>query len=201
MLVLVNKYPGTLEKYRHPNLGLFMGPRNNYNPDRVDGWVWGADNDCFNGGLDEPAYRAMLDRIDGIPGGLFVVAPDVVADAAATLDLLYDWLGDLRGFPVALVAQDGLQLNCVPWLEIDALFIGGSTGYKMSRDAATAVAEAKRQGKWVHMGRVNTRRRFRYAKSIGCDSVDGTSASKWTDAHLGWQLTHAGAAPQLGWHV
>jgi hypothetical protein len=146
----------------------------------------------------------MLDRVAGVPGCLFVVAPDVVGDAAATLDLFDTWGRDIRtaGFPVALVGQDGMTVEDAEWWvgAFDAFFIGGSTEWKMSNDAYRIVQVVKGQGKWVHMGRVNTRRRFKYAKSIGCDSVDGTSASKWTDTHLGWQLDHAGAAPQLNIH-
>lgn len=55
-----------------------------------------------------------------------------------------------------------------------AWLIGGSTSWKLSAAAAGIVNEAKHRGKWVHMGRVNSRRRVLYAKSIGCDSVDGT---------------------------
>ena len=32
--------------------------------------------------------------------------------------------------------------------------------------------------------RVNTRRRLRYAESIGVDSVDGTKWAKWRDTYL-----------------
>ncbi len=43
------------------------------------------------------------------------------------------------------------------------------------RKAFTELAqEAKRLGKWLHMGRVNSLARIHYAESIGCDSVDGT---------------------------
>ncbi|MET7951049.1 hypothetical protein [Micromonospora sp. NPDC005324] len=33
--------------------------------------------------------------------------------------------------PAALVAQDGLKAPAVPWHAIDALFIGGSTAWKL----------------------------------------------------------------------
>ena len=100
----------------------------------------------------------------------------MVGDAAATLTRSAPWLSRIRGlgFPVAYVAQDGLPESSVPWDDIDALFIGGSTEFKLGPVAADAVAEAKQRGKWVHMGRVNSRKRLRYAASIGCDSADGT---------------------------
>jgi hypothetical protein len=62
----------------------------------------------------------------------------------------------------------------VPWDEFDVLFLGGSTEWKLGEAAAALTAEAKSRGKHVHMGRVNSRKRYRYARSIGCDSVDGT---------------------------
>jgi hypothetical protein len=42
----------------------------------------------------------------------------------------------------------------------------------------------KRAGKWVHLGRVNSERRIRYAASIGCDSVDGTQWVRFRDTCL-----------------
>lgn len=39
------------------------------------------------------------------------------------------------------------------------------------------------------MGRVNSRRRWDYAREIGCDSVDGSSYSKWRDRWLPTALT------------
>jgi hypothetical protein len=86
------------------------------------------------------------------------------------------WLPKIRalGYPAAFVAQDGLEALTVPWDEFDVLFIGGSTEWKLGRHARALVAEAKWRGKHVHMGRVNSRSRYRYAEHIGCDSVDGT---------------------------
>jgi hypothetical protein len=78
------------------------------------------------------------------------------------------------GYRPALVAQDGLEALPVPWEAFDVLFIGGSTAWKLSEACFSLIAEAKRRGKWVHMGRVNSLRRLRIAKSVGCDSVDGT---------------------------
>jgi len=88
------------------------------------------------------------------------------------------------GFPVALVGQDGLQMADVPWDDLDAFFIGGSTEWKLSREAATLAAYAKSKGKWVHMGRVNSRKRIHYAERIGCDSIDGTAFSKWSNVFI-----------------
>jgi len=99
-----------------------------------------------------------------------------VGDAEATLARSLPMLPRIRaaGFPAALVAQGGLMPDAVPWDDIDALFIGGTTDWKLGPDVVALVAAAKAHGKWAHMGRVNSWRRYDYARSIGCDSVDGT---------------------------
>jgi hypothetical protein len=118
---------------------------------------------------------------------LFVVAPDVVADAAATLERSAPWLPVIRaeGYPVAFVAQDGLEDLTVPWDDFDVLFIGGSTEWKLGAAARRLVADAKARSKWVHMGRVNSHQRLRYAAAIGCDSADGTYLTFGPDRNLG----------------
>lgn len=117
------------------------------------------------------------------------------------------------GYPAALVAQNGLEDLAVPWDAFDALFIGGSLEclpcrfvwpadrrpargqrcpacglvlreWKLGCAARELVAEAKRRGKWVHMGRVNSNKRWLYADAIGCDSVDGTYLTRGPDANL-----------------
>ena len=94
------------------------------------------------------------------------------------------WQPILTGWPLAYVAQDGADANTVPWSDMSALFIGGSTEWKLGADA-TALAEcAHSKGMWVHMGRVNSRRRTLYAASIGCDSVDGTALTYRPDEYL-----------------
>lgn len=154
------------------------------------GIPWAADNGCFQG-LNAKRYRRMLRTIRGLPGCLFVAVPDVVADASRTLELWEEWADEVSnaGQPLALVAQDGLTVGGAPWDEFAALFIGGSTEWKVGPDAERLVREAKRLGKHVHMGRVNGKRRFAYARSIGCDSVDGTSFSRWRNTWLPEALT------------
>jgi hypothetical protein len=141
----------------------------------------------------------MLNAIWGLPGCLFVTAPDVVGDAERTLELFEEWYDELNAtlLPLALVAQDGLDSERVPWRRIDALFLGGTDLFKMGESARELVREAHTRGKWVHMGRVNGHQRLRYAKAIGCDSVDGTSFSWFRDRWLNEFLGHA-AAPTQG---
>ena len=88
------------------------------------------------------------------------------------------------GIPAAYVAQDGQESLPVPWDEFDVLFVGGSTDWKLGKHARRLVADAKARGKWVHMGRVNSEKRLRYAKFIGCDSADGTYIAFGPDVNL-----------------
>ncbi len=123
------------------------------------------------------------------------------------------------GYRVALVAQNGLEELPVPWGEFDVLFLGGSleclpcmyvydlprkpkrnepcphcgrllTEWKLGPHAATIAALAVLRGVPVHCGRVNSRKRLAYARTIGCSSADGTFLTFGPDKNLpqllGW---------------
>ena len=107
---------------------------------------------------------------------LFATAPDVPFDWAATLRLSRPWLRRIRrmGCPAALCAQEGMTPASIPWDEFDCLFVGGADAFKEGPIVRDACREARRRGKWVHMGRVNGLRRLRVALGFGVDSVDGT---------------------------
>jgi hypothetical protein len=145
-----------------------------------------ADNGAFGAGYvgDERWFAWLstlpLDRVR------FAVAPDVPFDAAATLDRSRPWLPRIRelGVAAALAGQDGLEDLDVPWAEFDVLFIGGTTGWKLGPAAAELTYAAHQRGKGVHMGRVNSAKRMRYARHIGCDSVDGTYLTYGPDVNL-----------------
>jgi hypothetical protein len=128
---------------------------------RVADTDWIADNSVFSGQYpgDESYLAWLAARQQHADRCRFVVAPDVVGDAEATLALSAPMLPRIRalGFGVALVAQDGLEdLWPVPWGDFDCLFLGGTTEWKLGPAVRGLVAEAKEQGKWVHMGRVNS---------------------------------------------
>lgn len=155
---------------------------------------WVADNGCYAGTYPgDDAYLTWLARRSIHRGRCaFATAPDVVGAAATTLARSAPMLARIRaaGFPVALVAQDGLEALPVPWGEFDALFLGGSTAWKLGPAAAGLAGEARRRGLFVHCGRVNSLRRLRYAAEIGCHSADGTYLAYGPDRNLptllGW---------------
>jgi hypothetical protein len=162
-------------------IGLMVQPGNSYHL-RVSRYpAFAADNGCFAGAWDEETHLAWLDRLDR-DGCLFAVAPDVYPDAAATLERSAGYFELIRemGFPVALVAQDGAEHLDLPWDDFDCLFVGGARTanstdeWKLGPGAERVAHEARRRGKWVHMGRVNSLRRMERARSMGCLSVDGT---------------------------
>lgn len=152
------------------------------------GAVWCADNGCFGKGYpgDVEWFRWLTNRREDPHLCAFAVAPDVVADAAATLERSAPWLPLIRGLglPAAFVAQDGQELLPVPWDTFDVLFVGGTTAWKLGPAARALIVEAHRHGKRVHCGRVNSRRRVQYAAAIGCDSVDGTFLAFAPDGNL-----------------
>lgn len=196
-MVLVHSSPKSLlrDHGRHPNLGVLASPRCVYGDD-IQTWSWAADNDAYLA-WDAGRYRAMLERIRERIGLMWVTAPDVVGDWKATGRRYDEWASELSGLPVAYVAQDGLQGQHVPWRHIAALFIGGTTEWKLGEQAARLIREAEQRGKWVHMGRVNTRRRVVYAKAVGCDSIDGTNFSMFRRTNLPWALALCGGPTQL----
>jgi hypothetical protein len=160
----------------------------------IPGVVWCADNGAFTGRYpgDEAYLSWLADRRSHARQCLFAVAPDVLGDAEATLDRSLSMLGRIRrlGYRAALAAQDGLEHLSVPWSEFDVLFLGGSTAWKLGPAARHLAAQARARGKGVHMGRVNSARRLRYARAIGAASVDGTFLTYGPDQNLprllGW---------------
>lgn len=169
--------PGLRAYLPHRSLGLMWTPAAYTDSQHVPGAAHAADNGCFTLGerFDPGVWLSWLARLDRA-GCLFAVAPDVVGDAAATLARsapYFDRVHDL-GYPVAYVLQNGQEHRPMPWADIDAVFIGGDTGWKLSAHAARLAYQAKDRGKWVHMGRVNSHKRLLRAAVMGCDSADGT---------------------------
>lgn len=196
MLYLANPCgPDVLTAMQNGTLGYIDTPaQGNVRPAGV---VWCADNGAFSNRFNEDKWWAFLQRNAAHADScLFATAPDVVGDAKATHERSTPWLPKIRalGYKVAYVAQDGLEELTVPWDDFDCLFIGGSTEWKLGHHAKALVAEAKARGKWVHMGRVNSNKRYRYAKSIGCDSADGTYLTFGPDKNLPKLLSWIGVS-------
>lgn len=164
------------ELLRQPDMGLMLTPLMGNAVDLTD-TLWAADTGCFAqpDAFDESEYLAWL---SAHPSALclFATAPDVVGDARTTWEWSRDVLPKIRelGYRAALVAQDGIEDIAVEWDTFDALFVGGSTAWKLSETAYRVAREADARGKWTHMGRVNSWRRLKAAAVSGYDSADGT---------------------------
>lgn len=189
MLIMVSGATATVRTMSPLFVGRLITPQNGNDVKTLaeSGMTWAADNGCFTG-LDAVKYTKMLDRLaqhrnDRLK---FVTVPDVVADHAATVALFVEWIGavDGRGLPAAFVAQDGATIAGTPWGKIAAVFIGGSTRWKLGEQAQSIIRSAQQRGKWVHVGRVNTPERLRVCKALGVDSVDGSQFSRWSATHL-----------------
>ena len=145
---------------------------------RFDQCLWAADNGCFtNPDLEVSDFLEWLKQMSKFKKTcLFAVAPDVVGDAKATIDRSAPVLPQIRKlkYSAAFVAQDGQENLPLNWESFDALFIGGSTEWKLSDAALYLCREALKKRKWVHMGRVNSMRRILIARYFGCHSTDGT---------------------------
>ena len=170
--------PAVLEHAGRGDLGLLVQPATTSYAKHTVAFAagFGLDNGCFSmRDFDEERWCSWLSTMPR-EGCRFAAAPDVVADAEATWRRSEPWMEVIRGlgFPAALVFQDGIEETPIPWSAFDAAFIGGSTEWKLSPVAASLIAEARERGKWVHVGRVNSRRRLRAVAAIGADSVDGT---------------------------
>lgn len=141
---------------------------------------WAIDNGAF-AGLDIPAFEALLRREEHHKENcLFVTVPDIVASAQRTLEVFGLWKPKLAGWPLALACQDGQEMLPIPWGDIAAVFIGGSTNWKCSAYVEQIITTAKLFGKWVHVGRVNDPDRFDHFEKLGADSIDGTGIARYS---------------------
>lgn len=142
---------------------------------------WAGDNGAYSG-FEEWAFLAMLEKLQPYRSTcLFISAPDVVGNAEQTADLFKVWAPRIReaGYPVAYVLQDGA--TTLP--PCDAVFLGGTTLFKLSEGALRLCDEAKATGRWVHVGRVNTSRRIQRFIEVA-DSIDGGTASRWAMTNI-----------------
>ena len=138
---------------------------------------WILDNGMFTEKTSINDLFAYMQKMDKYKSSCkFVVCPDVVCNCIATMDRYrqFAWQIKSLGWTVAFAAQDGQESYPLP-PEYDAIFIGGSTEWKLSGAADYCIKQAQDKGKWTHVGRVNSKKRIRHFQLIGVDSVDGTN--------------------------
>lgn len=154
-----------------------LAPKAGRRLELVQGLPWAADNGCFTTAWDADAWHRWLRCMQPRQAScLFAVVPDVVGSARATRERWDEYAAIPRrlGYRLAYVLQDGECVDEVPWSDLDAVFAGGTTAWKLSEQAYTLARRANRLGLWSHMGRVNSQRRLRAAYAAGYCSADGT---------------------------
>lgn len=146
-----------------------------------EGRWWGMDNAAFNNGFNEQRFFAHLDKL--LPYRdrcLFVTVPDKVGDAVATLHLWHEWSPRIVDCSLAFVAQDGQEQlpfpNGCAWV-----FIGGTDDFKLGPAGRNCIQRALQEGKRVHVGRVNSQKRYRHFETLGAHSCDGSGPARKPD--------------------
>ena len=148
-------------------------------PYAIDNGAWTA----FQQGreFDSLAFRTLLESHGR--GADWIVCPDVVADAVASLRMTERWLPEVSavGARVLVAVQDGMAPDDVaPWVRGGCgVFLGGSTEWKLDRMQAWGDWCAS-EGAYYHVARVNTGRRIKMAQLSRAHSVDGTSATRFS---------------------
>src|SRR5690606_13720233 len=103
------------------------------------GGPYAIDNGAFSGFCAE-WFARLLERQRYVKDRcLFVTVPDVVGSARRTLEVWNRRDKFARHWPLALVAQDGIENMEIPWDEMKAIFIGGGDPWKDSRAAMDVV--------------------------------------------------------------
>tara|TARA_Y100000004_G_scaffold59939_2_gene66839 strand:+ start:4912 stop:5727 length:816 start_codon:yes stop_codon:yes gene_type:complete len=105
----------------------------------------------------------------------FVVIPDVLYDAQATLDQAEKWIERLDGLRLMIVAQDGMteeDLSAFCARDI-GVFIGGTTEFKLN-SIGWISKMCDRFNVLCHVGRVNTLKRIEICVAQGAHSFDGS---------------------------
>lgn len=162
----------------YPSLvaGQLITPLTRY---RNAGGVFAIDNGAFSK-FDQAAFHALLGRdSEHHERCLWVAVPDVVGSARRTLEIWRHRRELAAGWPLALVAQDGIEDLDIPWGEMAAVFIGGRDPWKDSQAALDVVRCAKVLGKHVHVGRVNTPKRYKLFAAAGADTCDGSGVAMY----------------------
>lgn len=194
MKILLDKSPKQIAEYRERYgdvIWQLRTPLTAYA--RAEGVPYGVDNGGFKE-LDIPGWLRLvaLARTDA---PIFVTLPDIVGDAARTLELFEHFMPHTEGLPRAIVLQDGIEHTRIPWADIAAVFIGGSDRFKSAPETIAAAKTAKILGKHVHLGRCNTAARARNWLGLA-NTCDGSGMSMYDHMLLDVISVIAGEHPQ-----
>lgn len=151
-------------------------PLSNYQEKAYTHLPFYADNDAFNN-FSAEKYCIMLDRLKQIQI-CWVTAPDKVANAQETTKMFHYWIDKIHPLPVAYVLQDGVTQDMIPFDTISAVFLGGSTEFKLSPYAMNLLHYARSMNKLVHVGRVNSVKRIKLFHEV-MHTFDGSGFARF----------------------
>jgi hypothetical protein len=175
---LIDKSPATLETRKDNKyvLGQLVTPLTGY---RNWGGVYAMDNGAFSSFRADKFKKLLVRDAPVKKNCLFVTVPDVVGSGRRTLEIWRHRHKFCAGWPMALVAQDGIEDLDIPWDEMFAIFIGGKDPWKDSDATADIVRTAKILGIHVHIGRINTAKRYLHFDKLGADTCDGSGIAMY----------------------
>ena len=152
---------------------------------RCEGFPYALDNGAWSAytqgrPFDDRAFVVALAKMGA--GADWTTIPDIVAGGPASLELSLKWMRRvLDETPRAMLAvQNGMVPEDVrPFIGARVgIFVGGDTKWKMAT-LEQWCALGRERGAWVHVGRVNSKKRISACATSGATSFDGTSASKY----------------------
>ena len=132
------------------------------------GMDWAGDNGAYKGNFEPETFFKWLEIMEPYQDTcLFITVPDKLGDVKETKRLFELWKREIKGYPLAFVAQDGQEFEEFPgprWW--DVLFIGGKTEWKVGSGAITCIKRAQELEKKIHIGRVNWKKRYEHFRQI-----------------------------------
>ena len=138
--------------------------------------VWAVDNGGFKKAMPDRWARILSRHWELRHQCLFAAVPDKIESHKETLTMWEDYHHLADGYKKAFVAQNGYDGHPS---NAQALFIGGSNNFKDSLEVDQVVEEALSGGLHVHIGRVNTFKRFWHFHRLGAHTCDGSGISKY----------------------
>ena len=166
-----------------PSINLPRGVKNYVVSDSIEGWA-DAIHELIKAFLNDkvlPSFDFNLIRKKGTKLSSGGKAPGYYP--------LKTCLDNIKNLFEDKIKKNELRLSSIDCHSIfcfiaDAVFIGGTTEYKMSQDSINIIKKAKSLNKWVHVGRVNTPPRFTFFKMLDVDSIDGTAFSLFQETQV-----------------
>ena len=160
-------------QWREGVIGQLLTPLTRYSRGHS---IFAIDNGAFTR-FREKEFISLLKRESANKNTcLFVCAPDKLGCHKTTVEYWHDNKHLTEGWKRAFVAQDGF--DGMPD-DADALFIGGTDKFKDSSESLQAVKYALYHNKHVHIGRVNTAKRFVLYAEHGAHTCDGSGVSRY----------------------